>query len=174
MIVFRISGVWTNDMHRNEKSTRQTLICRLFVRLFVIFCLWQGPVPWLHCHDSELIEPTSAASSEELRYHLLTFHDGMALDQDHEFGWHFHWILPGWSDGFHELSNDGQPVKGFASLDSIVPGSISPASCSRLFVGDLCLYRSGLKFNDDNRIISSFERCRILRRQHQLPLVMRC
>ncbi len=162
-------------MHRYEKSTRQNAVCRIIVRLCVIFCLWQGPVPWLHCHQSDLSELASPESIVELRCHLATFHDGMALDdQDHEFGWHFHWILPGWSDGFHEQSNDGQPAKGFASLDSIVACSIIPALSDRLFDADLCQYRSVLKFTDDSRIVCPVQRCHFPRRQHEFPLVMRC
>ena len=152
-------------MHQSEKSTRQNAVCRIIVRLCVILCLWQGPVPWLHCHESGLSEPASPASIVELRRHLAAFHNGTAQNQDHEFGWHFHWILPGWSDGFHELANEGQPTKGFASLDSVVSFSIIPASTDRLFDGDLCQYCLVLKFTDDRRIICSFQRCPIPRRQ---------
>ena len=161
-------------MHRNEKSTRQNSVWRVILRLCVIFSLWQGPVPWLHCHESDLSDSASPASIVELRCHLEAFHNGMALDLDHDFGWHFHWIFPGWSDGFHELSNDGQPANGFANLDSIVACSIIPASIDGLFNGDLCQCRSVPKFTNDSQIIFHFELCRLPRRQHELPLVMRC
>jgi hypothetical protein len=171
LIEFRLSGVRTNDMHHNRKANPKDSVCRMIVRLCVIFCLWQGPVPWLHCHESELASP---ASIIDLRHHLVTFHDVVALDHDDEFGWHFHWIFPGWSDGFHVPSNDEQPFKGFACLDSIVVCSTTTALNNRLFESDLQQQLAVEKFTDASRIIWWIEHRHLPQRKYEFPVVMRC
>ena len=164
-------------MLRNEKSTRPNPVCRIIVRLCVIVCLWQGPVPWLHYHESELVElPThpSPSSIVKLRQHMATFHDRVALDHDHEFGWHFHWILPGWSDGFHERPQDGEPANGFANLDSIIFFATVPALIDCLFDGDLCQRSRVRKFTDGRQPVRRIDRYQLPQRKHEFPLVMRC
>ncbi len=163
-------------MHRNEKSTRQNPVCLIIVRLCVIVCLWQGPVPWFHCHESELTELLSPASIVKLRSHLATFHEQVALDQEreHEFGWHFHWILPGWSDGFHAQPKDSEPANGFATLDSKVFCATIPALIDCLFDGDLCQQFTLQKFTDGRQSVSRIDRCHLPQRNRVFSLVMRC
>ncbi len=155
-------------MNRNEKQNSVSL---MIVRLCFVLSLWQGPVPWLHCHESEFASP---ASNVELRHHLAIFHDGAVLDQDHDFGWHFHWILPNWSQVFHASSHDEQPAKDLASLDSIVVSSTIPTSIDRLFEGELCQHCALPKSivpRCTNRRIGRGHRPR---RNRDLPLVLRC
>jgi hypothetical protein len=174
LIVFRISGVRTDDMHRNEKSTRQNSVRQIIVRLCFVLSLWQGPFPWLHCHQSELVELTSPESLSELCHHLATFHDGAGLGRDHEFGWHFHWILPNWNCVFHDPSHDDQPVKDFVSLDSIAVCSTNPTFIERLIEGDLFQLPTINQFTETRPTIWRIERVQLSRRYRELSLVLRC
>lgn len=84
-------------------------------RLCLIVCLWQGPLPWLHRHDTNLIETTSTAAVN-LRLHLESFHS----NTEDELGWHFHWILPCWNHAFDKDCQADQPSRESVSADTIV------------------------------------------------------
>ena len=162
-------------MDRNEKPTRDHSVCRIVVRLFIVLSLWHGPVPWLHCHESELLESASPASHLELRHHLATFHAGAELDQAHEFGWHFHWILPVWSRAFREPSNElPQPENVCANLDAIVASSTIPASIDRLFDGNSFQYSSMRNFTEAGPTLWRNAWCRRSQSRGEMPFVLRC
>ena len=110
-------------MKRNPESCQMNLIRNVLGRLCLIVSLWQGPIPWLHCHDEDLTEISSPVSANNLRLHLAAFH-GNSPDK---LGWHCHWILPRWNYFFDENCQQDQPSRESISLDTIAsqPGAAS-------------------------------------------------
>ena len=102
-------------MKRNPEYCQTNLIRNILGRLCLIVSLWQGPIPWLHCHDEDLTEMTSPVSASNLRLHLASFH-GNSPDK---LGWHCHWILPCWNPCSDEHCQPEQPSRESVSLDTI-------------------------------------------------------
>lgn len=75
-----------------ERSTRtRSGRYSLALRCLLLLLVWQGPIPWCHCHD------TAASSSPTpwLAKHLQKYHAGVDLCAPPLLGWHLHARLPG-------------------------------------------------------------------------------
>ena len=61
-------------------------------RCLLMVCVWQGPIPWWHCHDAA--PESGVATSEWLVRHLHEFHPGVAGCANCALGWHMHLSFP--------------------------------------------------------------------------------
>ena len=102
-------------MKRNPEFCQTNQIRNVLGRLCLILSLWQGPIPWLHCHDEDVTELSSPVSASNLRLHLASFH-GNSQDK---LGWHCHWILPCWNHCSDENCQQDQSSRESVSLDTI-------------------------------------------------------
>ena len=110
-------------MKINDNSSRLHVAFLVAARLCLIVSLWQAPIPWLHCHGTNLGQLTSIASALELSSHLDTFHHYVKADLDDDLGWHFHWILPCWSHALDDTPDDELPSEVVVAFDQ---ATISP------------------------------------------------
>ena len=102
-------------MKCNPESCQTNQIRNVLGRLCLIVSLWQGPIPWLHCHDEDVTEMSSPVSASNLRLHLASFH-GNSQDK---LGWHCHWILPCWNHCSDENCQQEQSSRESVSLGTI-------------------------------------------------------
>lgn len=80
-----------------------SLACHLLLALAV----WQGPVPWFHCHGTHSV---LAVEAQSLRLHLQLFHPEVDPEGDEELGWHLHLRLPESGQPPLAVSRGPQPV----------------------------------------------------------------
>lgn len=62
------------------------------LRCFVMFAVWTGPIPYLHCHGA--LDSASEAGLVQLAKHLSRYHkcDRDCLSKNYD--WHFHLAVP--------------------------------------------------------------------------------
>ena len=114
-------------MSQNDKLSRSMRIVLTISRLCLILSLWQAPVPWLHCHGSDMASVASATSTHERSYHLIRFHQSDDLETDASFGWHYHWVLPFWSRTFDQTSHEELPSQPCGTFDLVTVSPMLPA-----------------------------------------------
>ncbi|MCA9054623.1 MAG: hypothetical protein KDA75_12350 [Planctomycetaceae bacterium] len=73
------------------RRQRRRVLC-----LLLAICLWRGPVPLCHLHADSA--ETSDLAGPSLAWHLQWFHGG-AFAPSESLGWHWHFVVPGDSDG---------------------------------------------------------------------------
>jgi len=95
------------------------------VRLLLLFSVWQGPLPWFHCHGA-LAE--AGENQAWLIQHLQTHHRSVPLDAKISFGWHFHVDLP-----MSDSDGGDQDARKSCLAVSAIASQASAASCA-----DLC------------------------------------
>lgn len=108
-------------MKADDKSIRMHHICGVVARIGLILSLWQAPVPWLHCHGTDLVAGISSQTAGELMTHLDSFHRPYEINSDEEFGWHCHWIIPSWFHDSNETPDEHQSPSDSAGFDSVIP-----------------------------------------------------
>lgn len=111
--------------HRRPKPAAQLL--RNLVYCVVMFTLWRGPIPWCHIHACDRQDcgqqPVDSVPTG-LADHLNRYHHGRLI-RDLPHGWHWHYVLPGDSDGDGVAEHD--------ATDLLNPRASFPAasSCDR-------------------------------------------
>lgn len=110
-------------MNHQVRSSRIRNAWMIASRLCMIISLWQAPIPWFHCHGTNVSQLTSIASALELSSHLAVYHFSIGSDEDHDLGWHFHWVLPCWSHVVKETSDTIPPAESVVAFDQ---ATISP------------------------------------------------
>jgi|GEM_PF-3505415 hypothetical protein len=123
-------------MNQNDRLSQWRWACLFTTRLCLIVSLWQAPIPWWHCHGTNLAQLTSIASALELSAHLSAFHPAIDSNSDQDLGWHFHWILPCWSHPLDE-SRGEEPPHEFVTFDPAIASSALSTP-----EGDLLVYEA--------------------------------
>lgn len=124
-------------MHSNWDTCRTARIFSVVGRLCLVVSLWQGPLPWLHCHGTKLTEISSAVTASNLRLHLASFH----RNEEEELGWHFHWVLPCWNHFFEKNCQHDSPSRESVSLDSIATQTTVASSLQGLAMAEVAFSR---------------------------------
>ena len=107
-------------MDLSTTPTRLQRATLIVVRLCLIVSLWQAPIPWVHCHGTDLRGIQSVVTAAELSHHLVAFHANSELGLvrvDNELGWHFHWILPCWGHAADQTPEDQPPAEECMTFD---------------------------------------------------------
>lgn len=64
-----------------------------YLRVALLVCLWQGPLPWIHFHENPG-QSTPPANAERLAQHFLRFHRESASFATFSTEWHLHFVMP--------------------------------------------------------------------------------
>jgi hypothetical protein len=105
-------------MNATNKVNRLRRTALIVVRLGLIVSLWQAPIPWLHSHGTDIAQIAPATNATELATHLAIFHDDVAPGSEHDFGWHWHWVLPSWSHALDDTPDDERPSEEAVAFDT--------------------------------------------------------
>lgn len=91
------------------------------LRIVLLISVWQGPIPWFHCHGS-----LAAANEVQpwLVKHLRSHHATFSLFADIDFGWHCHVDLP--TSASEDKPNESpKPRVVISSSETLTPVSVS-------------------------------------------------
>jgi hypothetical protein len=110
-------------MNHSENSNQLHRACLIVARLSLIVSLWQAPVPWFHCHGTNLGQLSSVLSAFELSTHLAVFHPTFESNPGRELGWHLHWVLPSWSHALDDTPDDEPPAFERVAFDQATASS---------------------------------------------------
>lgn len=121
---------WTRPMDLTATFSRLRHATLIVVRLSLILSLWQAPIPWVHCHGTDISIIQSVDAASELSNHLAAFHGNAThefVPLDFDLGWHFHWILPCWGHALDQTPQDQPPSEECMTFDQVTV-SANPSS----------------------------------------------
>lgn len=112
--------------HHRRLTTAAHLL-RKAVYCVVMLTLWRGPIPWCHIHACEghtgdgcipHREQTPESVPTGLAEHLDRYHHGRLM-RDLPHGWHWHYVIPGDSDGDGVADHDATDLLSPRTLQSL-------------------------------------------------------
>jgi hypothetical protein len=115
-------------MSAGRKSSESPSLTRLVAQFCLIVSMWQAPIPFVHCHGSDVSQLPAPVTTMEFGQHLSVFHAGWNESPWRDFGWHCHWILPFSGQDADEPPSSNQPIRpdvGFDIATMSDVGSIS-------------------------------------------------
>lgn len=91
------------------------------LRFVLLISVWQGPIPWFHCHGSLAAE---GEIQPWLAKHLRSHHPTIPQAAKIDFGWHCHFDLPT-TDSEDQPNKSPKPRVVISATETLTPVSIS-------------------------------------------------
>jgi hypothetical protein len=133
-----------NFLTRTISTTRLQNSCgSLWLRFVLVLTMWQGPIPWVHCHGTVADSSVSADMLSWFSVHLRSHHACVQCERPVDLGWHTHFDMPQTpadeSDRNSRTSHDCLPASHLQTLDLQMSVSASSAAISLIAVDVHCV-----------------------------------